>query len=214
MASGPVQHPIFARVFDRLSRMMEGEVGPLRAEMLAGLSGTVVEVGAGNGINFSHYPTGVDQVIALEPEPYMRAKAQTAAASATVPVTVRPATADALPVESGSADAVIASLVLCTVPHVESALAELRRVLRPGGELRFLEHVRAPGPRKAGLQQTLDRSGVWPLVGGGCHCARDTVGAIEAAGFTVTKLRSVNLGPAWAITNPHMLGVAQASPPP
>jgi ubiquinone/menaquinone biosynthesis C-methylase UbiE len=210
MASSAVHHPIFARVFDRLSRVIEKEAGPYREEMLAGLSGTVVEVGAGNGINFSHYPASVDRVIALEPEPYMRAKAQAAAAAATVQVTVEEATADALPVESGSADAVIASLVLCSVADAGQVIAELRRVLKPGGELRFLEHIRADGPRKAGFQGTMDRSGVWPLLAGGCHCSRDTVGAIEAAGFTVTKLRHVDLGPSWALTNPHVLGAARA----
>jgi ubiquinone/menaquinone biosynthesis C-methylase UbiE len=205
-----VRHPIFARMFDRLSRMMEGEVGPYRDELLAGLSGKVVEVGAGNGINFSHYPAEVEHVLALEPEPYMRAKAERAAAAAPIQVTVQDATADSLPAQSASADAAIASLVLCTVADTTTALAELRRVLKPGGELRFLEHVRADGPRKARLQRTLDRSGLWPLVGGGCHCARDTVAAIRAAGFTVTTVRSVNLGPAWAVTNPHVLGTARA----
>ncbi len=197
-------------MFDRLSRMMEGEVGPYRDELLAGLSGQVVEVGAGNGINFSHYPAEVEHVLALEPEPYMRAKARVAAVTAKIPVTVHDATADSLPARTGSADAAIASLVLCTVADSTAALAELRRVLKPGGELRFLEHVRAEGPGKAGLQRTLDRSGLWPLVGGGCHCARDTVAAIRGAGFTVTTVRSINLGPAWAVTNPHVLGAARA----
>jgi SAM-dependent methyltransferase len=210
MAAPAVRHPIFARVFNRLSRVMEKEAGPYRHEMLANLSGTVVEVGAGNGINFSHYPASVERVIALEPEPYLRAKAQAAAAAATVPVTVEAATADALPVESGAADAVVASLVLCSVADPGPAIAELRRVLKPGGELRFLEHVRSDRARKAGFQRTLDRSGAWPLLAGGCHCSRDTVGAIEAAGFTVTKLRHVDLGPSWVLTNPHVLGEARA----
>jgi ubiquinone/menaquinone biosynthesis C-methylase UbiE len=210
LSSTAVRHPIFARVFDRLSRAMEGEVGPYRDKLLAGLSGTVVEVGAGNGINFSHYPPSVDHVIAVEPEPYMRAKAERAASAAPTRVTVQAASADALAIETGSADAAVACLVLCTVPDARAALAELRRVLKPGGELRFLEHVRADGTMKAGLQQTFDRSGVWPLVGGGCRCSRDTVGAINAAGFILTETRKVNLGPAWGITNPHVLGAARA----
>ena len=121
-------------MFDRLSRMMEGEVGPYRDELLAGLSGHVVEVGAGNGINFSHYPAEVEHVLALEPEPYMRAKALGAAAAAKIPVTVQDATAAAVPAQTGSADAAIASLVLCTVADSTAALAKLRRVLKPGGE--------------------------------------------------------------------------------
>jgi SAM-dependent methyltransferase len=209
MSDGAVRHPIFARVFDRLSRIIEREAGPYREGMLAGLSGTVVELGAGNGINFRHYPPTVERVIALEPEPYMRARAQRAAYRARVAVTVESATADSLPVPSGSCDGAVASLVLCTVPDAGRALAELRRVLTPGGELRFFEHVRAEHAGKASVQRRADRSGVWPLLAGGCHCARDTVGAITSAGFTVTSLRQVNLGPAWGLTNPHVLGAAR-----
>jgi ubiquinone/menaquinone biosynthesis C-methylase UbiE len=99
--------------------------------------------------------------------------------------------------------------VLCTVPDQQRALPELRRVLKPGGELRFLEHVRADG-RKARVQQWLDRSGAWPRVAGGCHCSRDTVATIEAAGFRVERVRSFDLGPSWMHTNPHVLGTATA----
>jgi ubiquinone/menaquinone biosynthesis C-methylase UbiE len=209
--ASPVRHPIFARFFDRLSRLMEREVGEHRQALLAGLSGRVVEIGAGNGMNFQYYPDTVEEVVALEPEAYLRAKAAGAAGDAPVPVSVRDGVADRLPLDDGSFDAAVASLVLCTVPDPRSALGELRRVLKPGGELRFLEHVRSDRPRKARIQERLDRSGIWPRVGGGCHCARDTVGAIEAAGFHIERLRSLDFGPSWVITNPHVLGLARTA---
>jgi ubiquinone/menaquinone biosynthesis C-methylase UbiE len=205
-----VRHPIFARFFDRLSRMMEKEAGEHRDELLAGLSGRVVEIGAGNGLNFRHYPTSVEEVIALEPEAYLREKAENAALGVPVRVSVRDGVADQLPLEDESVDAAVASLVLCTVPDPGRALSELRRVLKPGGELRFLEHVRSDSPRKARVQERLDGSGIWPRLGGGCHCARDTVGAIEAVGFQVERVRSFALGVSWMHTNPHVVGAARA----
>jgi SAM-dependent methyltransferase len=205
-----VRHPIFARFFDRLSRLMERDVAEHRDEVLAGLTGRVVEIGAGNGINFRHYPVGVEEVVALEPEAYLRGKAEAAARVAPVPVAVRAGLAAPLPLEEASFDAAVASLVLCTVPDPAAALAQLRRVLVPGGELRFMEHVRSERPRKARLQERLDRWGVWPRVGGGCHCARDTVAAIEAAGFRIEHVRNFDLGPSWIVTNPHVIGAARA----
>jgi SAM-dependent methyltransferase len=209
--TGEVRHPIFARLFDRLSRLMEKEVGEHRDELLAGLSGRVVEIGAGNGINFRHYPPTVDEVVAPEPEPYLRSRAEEAARAAPVPVSVSDAAAERLPFADASFDAAVASLVLCTVPDQLRALQELRRVLRPGGELRFMEHVRAVSPRRARLQERLDGWGIWPRLAGGCHCSRDTVGAIRAAGFAVERVRSFDLGPSWVITNPHVLGVASVT---
>jgi SAM-dependent methyltransferase len=189
---------------------MERDVGQQRDELLAGLSGRVLEIGAGNGMNFQHYPPAVDEVIALEPEAYLREKARQAAKDAPVRVSLGDAAAYPLPLEAASVDAAVASLVLCTVPSQASALAELRRVLKPGAELRFLEHVRSDRPRKAGLEERLDRWGIWPRIAGGCHCARDTIGAIEAAGFTVERVRRFDLGPAWMHTNPHVVGLARA----
>jgi ubiquinone/menaquinone biosynthesis C-methylase UbiE len=209
--ASPGRHPIFARFFDRLSRLMEREVGQHRQELLAGLTGRVVEIGAGNGMNFQHYPRTVEEVVALEPEAYLRTKAEQAARNAPVRVSVRDGVADPLPLESDSVDAAVASLVLCTVPDPHQALVELRRVLKPGGELRFLEHVRSDRARKARIQDRLDRSGIWPRVGGGCHCARDTVAAIEAAGFHIERVQSLDFGPSWIVTNPHVLGLARAS---
>lgn len=188
---------------------MEREVGQYRDELLSGLSGRVVEVGAGNGINFSRYPPRVEEVVAIEPERYMRTKAVAAVTRAPVAVTLVDATAEALPLTDESCDAAVACLVLCSVPELAAALAELRRVLRPGAQLRFFEHVRSADSRRARVESALDASGLWPLLGGGCHCSRDTEAAVRAAGFTIERARKVEIGPSWAITNPHVLGVAR-----
>jgi ubiquinone/menaquinone biosynthesis C-methylase UbiE len=203
-----IKHPLFARFFDRLSRAMEPEVGRHRDRLLAGLTGRVLEIGAGNGINFGHYPDSVREVVALEPEPYLRAKADQAAQEATVHVTVRPGRAEGLEFADASFDGVVACLVLCTVPEPVVAIGELARVLKPAGSLRFFEHVRAPSGAKSRLQPLADRSGIWPRIGGGCHCARDTLAAIETAGFRVREVEWLSVGPRWAITNPHVLGSA------
>jgi SAM-dependent methyltransferase len=205
-----VRHPIFARFLHRVGPLMEKELGDHRDELLAGLAGRVVEIGAGNGMNFTHYPTTVEEVVALEPEAYLRDKAVEAASSAPVRVSVRDGLAAPLPLAEGRFDAAVASLVLCTVPDPAQALAELRRVLKPDGELRFLEHVRSKRPRKARFQARLDRWGVQPGLAGGCHCARDTVRAIAAAGFRLEPVRCVDIGPSWMHTNPHVLGAARA----
>jgi ubiquinone/menaquinone biosynthesis C-methylase UbiE len=203
-----IRHPLFARFFDRLSRIMERDIGPHRDDLLRGLTGRVVEIGPGSGANFPHYPDSVNEVIALEPEPYLRAKAQHAAQRARVNVTVRAGAADELGLPDASCDAAVTSLVLCSVPDQATALAELRRVLRPGGELRFLEHVRSPHAGKARLQLSLDRAGIWPRMAGGCHCGRDTVSSLRVAGFEVAEVTSVEYGPSWLITNPHVVGRA------
>jgi ubiquinone/menaquinone biosynthesis C-methylase UbiE len=200
-----ISHPLFARFFDRFSRVLEKDIGSYRDELLEGLSGRVVEIGPGNGINFSHYPSSVEEVIAVEPEPYLRDKAVAAAAKAPVSVTVRAGAADQLPLAEASLDAAVSSLVLCSVADQAAALAELRRVLKPGGQLRFLEHVRSRSSGKARAQRAMDAT-VWPRLAGGCHCSRDTVSAVEAAGFVVDRVRSLDFGPGWMITNPHVLG--------
>ena len=212
MSAASVHHPIFARVFDRLIRLMERGAAEHRRDLLAGLSGRVLELGIGNGMNFQHYPATVREVVAVEPEPYLRGKAEQAARRAPVPVTVRDGRAEHLPLEDRSFDAAVASLVLCSVRDQERSLAELRRVLEPGGDLRFFEHVRSTRRHKAGLQQRLDRWGIWPSIAGGCHSARDTVGAIAAAGFAIEHVREFHLAPEWSIIDPHVLGIARSAP--
>jgi SAM-dependent methyltransferase len=206
-----VHHPLFARFYAHvLARNEPDELRAFRQELLAGLRGRVVEVGAGSGANFPHYPTEVTEVVAVEPEAYLREQARAAAAGAPVRVTVLDGIADALPLDDGSCDAAVACLVLCSVPDQASALAELRRVLRPGGELRFLEHVRGATPRMAGAQRFVDRT-FWPRAFGGCHTARDTVAAIERAGFALERHRDLRPRslPSFLPIHPQALGTAR-----
>ncbi|MFF1647737.1 class I SAM-dependent methyltransferase [Streptomyces sp. NPDC058240] len=207
-----VHHPVFARFYARMSVAAETRAGlaAVRSELLADLSGRVIEIGAGNGLNFAHYPPTVSEVVAIEPERSLRQLAVRSALRAALPVDVVPGTAEALPVKSEAFDGAVASLVLCTVRNVERSLAEIVRVLRPGGELRFFEHVRADDRAMAAAQRALDRT-VWPLVTGGCHTARDTLAAIERAGFVVETYRRVRM-PEWGVrlpTSACVLGVAR-----
>ncbi|MFL5818182.1 MAG: class I SAM-dependent methyltransferase [Conexibacter sp.] len=211
MSAPPVHHPLFARFYTHvLARNEPAELRAYRDELLAGVSGRVVEVGAGSGANFPHYPAGVAEVVAVEPEAYLREQAVTAGAQAGVPVTVLDGVADALPLEDASCDAAVACLVLCTVPDQASALAEVRRVLKPGGELRFYEHVRGTTPRMTRWQHVADRT-FWPRCFGGCHTARETVRAIEAAGFALERRRDLQPEsiPRFLPAYPQVMGVAR-----
>ncbi|MFI8304246.1 class I SAM-dependent methyltransferase [Streptomyces sp. NPDC085927] len=189
-ARDPVHHPLFARCYARASVAAETRVGmaAVRRRLLGGLSGRVIEVGAGNGLNFAHYPGTVSEVVAIEPERVLRGLAVEAALRARVPVDVAPGAAEALPVKSEAFDAAVVSLVLCSVRDVPRALAELRRVLRPGGEVRFFEHGRGGGRVMRFTQRALDRT-VWPPLAGGCHVAREPVGALREAGFELGPYR-------------------------
>jgi SAM-dependent methyltransferase len=207
-----VRHPLFARLWSVMSRHEPAEIRRHRDELLAGLSGRVIELGAGAGSNFAHYPSTVEHVVAVEPEPYLRERARAAAAGANVSIEVLDGVADRLPAEDCSFDAAVACLVLCTVPDQATALAELRRVLRPGGELRFYEHVRSDRPALALSQRAVDRV-FWPRAFGGCHTARDTPAAIAAAGFEVEQQRTMWVNPvpiAFPVAS-HAIGRARRS---
>ena len=181
-----------------------------RREALAGLSGRVFELGAGTGSNFAHYPSSVTKLVAAEPEPYLRERATEAAAAAATDVEVVDAVADALPFEDGTFDAAVACLVLCTVPDQASALAELRRVMRPGGELRFYEHVHANRQPLRAVLEFGDRTTLWPRLSGGCHATRETLAAIDAAGFAVERSRRFPYSPSRLTPSvPHVLGLAR-----
>ncbi len=207
---GDSSHPVFARVYARMSAQMDEQgAAEFRRVMLDGLSGRVIEVGAGNGRNFTHYLPAVTEVVAVEPEPTMRALALAAARDVKVPIRVMAGSVSSLPGDDEAYDAAVTSLVLCSVPDQAAALAEIRRVVRPGGQLRFLEHVAAETPGLRRLQRLVDGT-LWPRMLGGCHTGRDTAAAIAAAGFTVDRLKRFRFpegrlgGPA----SPHILGRA------
>lgn len=205
-----VSHPLCARLY--VKQALAGESRGLaeqRRAMLDGLAGSVVEIGAGNGLNFAHYPSTVTLVHAFEPDPYLRRLATKAAAEATLPISVGEAAAEELPLEDASVDAAVASLVLCSVNNIDRAIDELHRVLRPGGELRFNEHVASDRPFWRALQRAADAT-IWPTVSGGCHLARDTRPALEEGGFQIEHVErfGFRIG---ALDPPksHLLGIAR-----
>jgi ubiquinone/menaquinone biosynthesis C-methylase UbiE len=208
MAEYPA-HPVFARVYARVAEISErrGAAGH-RRKLLAGLRGRVIEVGAGSGANFRYYPASVAKVLAVEPESYLRERAQHAAAEAPVAVSVVHGDAEGLPIGE-TFDAGVVALVLCTVHDQDAALAELYRVIRPGGELRFYEHVRSHSAWEARFQRFADAT-LWPRLAGGCHLARDTLAAIEHAGFRIEVCERFSYSPAPLLpADPHILGIAR-----
>ncbi len=190
-----MDHPFFARLWITMSAHETEAMTRLRRENLAGLTGRVLEVGAGTGTNFAFYPDTVTEVVAVEPERRLAEHARTAASTAPVAVEVHEHPAEAME-EAGPFDAVVCSLVLCSIDDAETVLRQLYSMLRPGGELRFLEHVASSGFRGR-LQQTADAT-FWPRLFGNCHTHRDTEHAIKNAGFEMVTDRHQWTLPRWA----------------
>jgi SAM-dependent methyltransferase len=209
-AEHTIDHPFFARVWPLVAAHEAGAVRALRRENLAGLSGRVLEIGAGVGTNFAHYPQAVEQVVAVEPEPRLAAHARAAAAAAPVPVVVIGETAEAFS-DGEPFDAVVCSLVLCSVRDVAGVLRRAHSLLRPGGELRYLEHVASGGAR--GRLQRLADATLWPRLFGNCHTHRDTERAIVDAGFDVDASRREWTLPAWAPLPVSELALGRATRP-
>jgi ubiquinone/menaquinone biosynthesis C-methylase UbiE len=186
-------HPWFAAVYDRLTRSAERNfLGAHRAWLCARAVGRVLDLGAGTGANLPYVASDA-QVLAAEPDPYMLERARRRAATLGRPVTFLPDAAESLSVETASVDAVLATLVLCTVDDPARALGEIRRVLRPGGRLLFLEHVRLDHPIWGRLQDAA--TPVWKRFAAGCRPNRDTVAAIGRAGFAIDELERYAFGP-------------------
>lgn len=198
-------HPVFAALYDRLNGAMErGWMGERRARLLSGAQGVVLEIGGGTGANLPHYRS-VERVTVSEPDPFMREKLRPKLARARVPVELSEAGAEALPFEDDSFDTVVSTLVLCTVPDPDRALAEIRRVLRPGGQLLFIEHVRGEGS----VARWQDRIGpLWSFLLAGCHPNRDTVSSMRESGFEVEVLESFYPPVPLCSLTPHVQGAA------
>jgi ubiquinone/menaquinone biosynthesis C-methylase UbiE len=198
---------IFAAGYDRFMASTErAGLGDRRRALLAPLSGRVVEIGGGTGVNLPYYPSGVTELAITEPEEPMARRLEQKLRDHALPAQVTRAPAEALPFPDASFDYAVATLVLCTVSDQPRALSELRRVLKPDGKLVFLEHVRAEDPGLARWQDRLQP--VWVHFGHGCHCNRSTLDGITAAGFKVDEVEHGRLPKAMPLVKPMIAGVA------
>jgi len=194
--------------------MMAGEekgfLKHVRSHIVGGARGRVLEVGAGTGANFPYYETSdARTVVATEPDPYMLARARRRLEELNLPIELQQAPAEGLPFADDSFDTVVSTLVMCTVDDLQEALREIRRVLKPGGEFRFYEHVRSTHSVGAFFQDLAAPACSW--FGAGCHPNRDVAKAIKGSGFRLTEFRRLhpypNIPPV-SIWRPHILGVA------
>jgi SAM-dependent methyltransferase len=195
-------------IADFLGRRWERDLAPYRRSALAAARGRVLEIGAGTGFNVPHYPDGVDEVVMTEPGAGLLRRAERRAGESGRRVASVQAFAEELPFEDDSFDTVVSTLVLCSVRDQDEALAEIRRVLKPGGELLFMEHVRAADEKLARWQDRLERP--WGVIAMGCHPNRATLERIEAAGFEVEGLRRDELPKVPPIARPMIVGRAVA----
>jgi len=205
-------HRWFASVYDKMLASQEkAYLGALREEMLKDVSGDVLEIGAGTGANFQYYRDDA-KVVATEPDPYMMERAKKRAAEAGKNIELKLAAAEELPFPDASFDFVIDTLVLCSVKDQAEVLSEIKRVLRPGGELRLYEHVRYQNPVGALMQHAI--SPAWQWFGAGCHPNRDTGRALREAGFEVLSTEVTKPAPPippMLFTRPHLRAIARRS---
>lgn len=200
-------HPVFAALYDRMGRAAErGWMGERRSRLLSGVRGAVLEIGGGTGANLPHY-RDAGCVVVTEPDPFMRRRLRPRLGYAHGAVEVSEAGAEALPFEDGTFDAVVSTLVLCTVPDQRAALAEIRRVLRPDGRLLFIEHVRGEG-LAARFQDGIEP--LWMRLFGGCHPNRNTLRSIGEAGFGIEALERFRPPEPFSGIVPHVQGTAVA----
>lgn len=200
---------LMATVYDRFMRVSEEAcLGSWRAELLRDLSGAVLEVGAGTGVTLAHYPASLTRLVLCEPDPHMRRKLAEKIAASGAKAEVCDAALEQLPFADASFDAVVGSLVLCSVLDQRAALAEIARVLKPGGRLVFLEHVAADGkPERLKWQRRIEP--VWRHLMGNCHLTRRTEAAIAAAGLRIERIQRESIRKALPIVRPSIRGIAR-----
>jgi ubiquinone/menaquinone biosynthesis C-methylase UbiE len=207
LATMSLRWTILAPLYDRMSRKSEAAgMGAMRESLLAQASGRTLEIGGGTGANLRYYD-GVDSLVVTEPEPAMLRRLQDRVREQATRAEVVQAPAEDLPFEDASFDTVVSTLVLCGVDQ-ERSLGEVRRVLRPGGRLLFLEHVRSDDPALARLQDRLNPLNRFVV---GCECNRKTLAAIETAGFTVSRVEQTALPEAPRFVRPAIVGTAVAA---
>jgi ubiquinone/menaquinone biosynthesis C-methylase UbiE len=197
----------FAALYDRCLKSTEDAgLHDMRRELLAAASGRTIDLGAGTGANLGLYPPEVSELVMAEPDPHMLKQLRAKVAEAGETIEVANAPAEALPFEDSSFDTAVFTLVLCTVPDPRRALDEAARVLKPGGKLLFLEHVRAEEVRLARWQDRLEKP--WRFLGDGCHCNRDTVAIIEASPLKLEGIERGQLPKSPPIVRPLVRGNA------
>ncbi len=197
----------FSALYDRSLRATEeGGLGEMRRELLANAHGRVLELGAGTGVNLDLYPEAVEDLVLVEPDPHMAKRLRARLADSPRRATLAETSAEQLPFEDASFDTAVATLVLCTIPDPAAALREAARVLKPGGELLFIEHVRAEQPGLAVWQDRLEKP--WRFLGDGCHCNRDTIATIEASPLTLGEFERGKLPKSPPIVRPLVRGGA------
>jgi ubiquinone/menaquinone biosynthesis C-methylase UbiE len=200
--------PLFARGYDRFNKVAEDAgLRDKRRTLLAPAQGRTLEIGAGTGVNVELYPDSVTELVLTEPDGHMRRQLERKLAALGRRAEVVDAGGERLPFPDASIDTAVATLVFCTIPDPEVALAEIARVLKPGGRLLFLEHMRSSDPRTARWQDRLERP--WGWFGRGCHPNRDTLATIEASGLDVAKVERDRIPKAPPIVRPLIVGEAR-----
>jgi ubiquinone/menaquinone biosynthesis C-methylase UbiE len=199
----------FAAFYDRgLKATEENGLGEMRAELLAGARGRVVEIGAGTGVNLDLYGSQIEDLTLIEPDPHMgaRLRARLEDRGGGAPARLVAAPAEAMPFAEDTFDTAVATLVLCTVPDPVATIEELARVLKPGGKLLFIEHVRADDPDRARWQDRLEKP--WRFMADGCYCNRDTAATLGASAFQVETIDQTKMPKAIPIVRPLIRGTA------